>query len=114
MKYLALAAMLLVGPLSLRADQWTFFHAEAVKSCSCKAVLISLQNESGPPGRDMWEAEATAVRTDPSLGDWTSTVGRYEPKPQKDGTDKGLDSANKACMQWLHEAQKRMKKARTP
>ncbi len=104
MKLLPLV-LLLLSPLAL-ADQWTYFYPESVTSVSCKVEPVELQLHGSSQIDSVYMAIPRATRNDPTLGDWSGEVGRFP------ATDKGLDQANKACMKWIHEARKKIRKAR--
>ena len=98
------AAILLLAAIFARADQWTFFHPESVRHMSCK-VSMGTMSHGDSPASDMWIAEATAKRNDPSLGDWGMMVS------ERPLTTKGLHQAEKDCAKWMDEARKRVERA---
>jgi hypothetical protein len=87
------------------ADQWTFFHPEAVTQLSYRVVLVDTTGTGEAGMHEQYMCEVHAKRNDPSLGNFDFTEGYYPP------TEKGRHAADKACSKWMDKAHKLILKA---
>lgn len=81
------------------SDPWTYFHPEQVKAFGCKVTDTEISLNGMARGELIWEATAFADRT----------TDRWEMQiAQQPHTLKGRHEAEKACMRWQDEAEKRV------
>lgn len=83
-------------------DIWAYFHPEQVTSFGCKVTDTEISYNGVATGDLIWQATAFADREHDK---WAMEIGRYAH------TTKGRHAAERACMKWQDEAEKRVNAA---